>query len=225
MDGVGGTEIMLIDGEGCPTDPSIMVAMANAKGNGQTLEAQFDAFKFPTSETVAFRALVTPCIPHCEPVHCQNRVFDGTLYEAESFGKRRRRRRKRSALLSGNSELAASSGKGVSAKLPAPEEVVVRNSIEIKDKFFLDEEEDDLTGSGGSKSLRRTAYELAPANDLYQFKVSDSFLKLSGFAMLLCALLLGQSILFVGWTIMWRRRRSSSSSSALSSAASVITER
>lgn len=184
MDGVGGTEIMLIDGEGCPTDPSIMAAMSSAKANGQTLEAQFDAFKFPTSETVAFRALVTPCIPHCEPVHCQNRVFDGTLYEAESFGKRRRRRRR---------SLAVSS-QGAKDKL-APEEVVVRNSIEIKDKFFLDEEQ--------QPEGARVAYELAGSG-------SDAYkLRLSGLAFLFCALLLGQSLVFVAWTLASRRRATS----------------
>lgn len=222
MDGVGGTEIMLIDGEGCPTDPSIMVAMANAKGNGQTLEAQFDAFKFPTSETVAFRALVTPCIPHCEPVHCQNRVFDGTLYEAESFGKRRRRKRSAFAKQVSGNELVGNSAKG--AKSPAPEEVVVRNSIEIKDKFFLLDEEDQLMDPSASASkLKRTAYELGPkssvaGDSLFRFKISDSFLKLSGVAVLLCALLLGQSIVFVGWMAVMRRRRRLSSHQSLSAA-------
>lgn len=196
MDGVGGTEIMLIDGEGCPTDPSIMAAMTNAKGNGQTLEAQFDAFKFPTSETVAFRALVTPCIPRCEPVHCQSRVFDGTLYEAESFGKRRRR--KRSALVAAKSSSASAAA--------APEEVVVRNSIEIKDKFFADDD-DKLDG--------RTAYELdngratpagsagAPSRAL---ALLSERLRLGGVALLFCGLLICQSVLFVGWAVISRRR-------------------
>lgn len=157
MDGVGGSEIQLIDSEGCPTDPSIMAAMSSggapgaAKGRagGQTLEAQFDAFKFPTSETVAFRALVTPCIPHCEPVHCQSRVFDGSLYEAESFGRRRRRRRSLELELEG-------AGKG---KAKVNEEVLVRQSIEIKDKLFPEsrsaaaEEEARPSGARGKLAL------------------------------------------------------------------------
>lgn len=220
MDGVGGTEIMLIDGEGCPTDPSIMAAMGNSKGNGQTLEAQFDAFKFPTSETVAFRALVTPCIPHCEPVHCQNRVFDGTIYEAESYGKKRRRR-KRSALVA--APVAKGSGDG---KQAAPEEVVVRNSIEIKDKFFLNEEENGNIDDSTTKQkggLKNTAYEFSNginsesiiSSSLLDrsFKFSDGFIKLSGITFLFCVLLIGQSVLFVAWTIMWRRRNAYLSSS------------
>lgn len=193
MDGVGGTEIMLVDGEGCPTDPSIMAAMTSAKsqsGNGaQMLEAQFDAFKFPTSETVAFRALVTPCIPHCEPVHCQNRVFDGTLYEAEAYGKRRRRR-KRSALQVENSANRSSQ---------QPEEVVVRNSIEIKDKFFKD---DDEFESGKSRNLALESAAMAPSKLLS----GESLLRFGGLSILFCALLLGQSLLFLAWAIVWKRR-------------------
>lgn len=223
MDGVGGTEIMLIDGEGCPTDPSIMAAMGNSKGNGQTLEAQFDAFKFPTSETVAFRALVTPCIPHCEPVHCQNRVFDGTIYEAESYGKKRRRR-KRSALIA---TPVVAKGLGDGKQKAAPEEVVVRNSIEIKDKFFLNEEDGNIDDSISTKQksgLKRTAYEFSKGIDSESisssslldgsFKFSDGFVKLSGITFLFCVLLIGQSVLFVAWTIMWRRRNAYLSSSS-----------
>lgn len=211
MDGVGGTEIMLIDGEGCPTDPSIMAAMMSTKAKGQTLEAQFDAFKFPTSETVAFRALVTPCIPHCEPVHCQNRVFDGTLYEAESYGKRRRRKRSAANQIAGKS----SGGGGVKGATgnengkPAPEEVVVRNSIEIKDKFFVDDEEEKQQQS----ELRRNSYEISSSslNDgssLMSMRslISDGYLRMGGVAILFCAVLLGQSLLFIGWAMVWRKR-------------------
>lgn len=195
MDGVGGTEIMLIDAEGCPTDPSIMAAMSNAKGNGQTLEAQFDAFKFPTSETVAFRGLVTPCIPHCEPVHCQNRVFDGTLYEAESYGKRRRR--KRSAAF-----LAKASG-----GQRAPEEVIVRNSIEIRDKLFGDAAALDSDPEGVSR-VRNSAYELeAPAAAPPGEGLARGLLRFGGVGILFGALMFSQVVLLVGWLAVWRRRR------------------
>lgn len=209
MDGAGGAEIMLIDGEGCPTDPTIMAAMTNTKGNGQLLEAQFDAFKFPTSETVAFRGLVTPCIPHCEPVHCQNRVYDGTVYETESYGKRRRRRRRRrSALLEAAGQVAGSS-KPPQGKAGAPEEVVVRNSIEIKDKFFLDEE----TGEQVSR-LKASAYETLASNDGpaaslgLMGRLGLGYLRMGGLMLLFGVLLLAQSAMFVGWMVMARKRRS-----------------
>ena len=47
----------------CPTDYSIMNVLEEVNGSGQTLHANFEAFKFPTSSVVQFRALVTPCIP------------------------------------------------------------------------------------------------------------------------------------------------------------------
>jgi hypothetical protein len=199
MDGVGGAEIMLIDGEGCPTDPTIMAAMSNVKGNGQMLEAQFDAFKFPTSETVAFRGLVTPCIPHCEPVHCQNRVYDGTVYEAESYGRRRRRRRRSVAPQA--APLVAANGKASAA----PEEVVVRNSIEIKDKFFQDEEE----------KARSTAYELidGPTNERQSSMASlfgrlgEGYLRAGGLMCVFGVLLFAQMAMFVGWIVVSKRRR------------------
>lgn len=56
----------------------------------QVLGATFDAFKFPTSETVQFRALVTPCIPFCEPVVCNITDFSGQLQQTESYGRKKR---------------------------------------------------------------------------------------------------------------------------------------
>lgn len=91
MDGVDGSEIMLLDGEGCPTDQRIMGALNRASDDTKALVAHFDAFKFPTSEIVQFRALVTPCLPTCQPVICP--VVDGTglFQEIPSLGRRKRR--------------------------------------------------------------------------------------------------------------------------------------
>ena len=52
-----------------------------SKGSANTLQANFDAFKFPTSPLVQFRALVTPCMPRCDPAQCG--AFN-------SFGRRKR---------------------------------------------------------------------------------------------------------------------------------------
>ena len=212
MDGAGGAEIMLIDGEGCPTDPSIMAAMTNGRGNGQTLEAQFDAFKFPTSETVAFRGLVTPCIPHCEPVHCQNRVYDGTVYEAESYGRRRRRRR-RSIGAGGAggapSRTAAATGGSLLKQQQAPDEVVVRNSIEIRDKFFPDNEQTaalERTEVGESQAALRPAGLMS--------RLGEGYLKAGGLMFVFGALLLAQAALVVGWLAAGRGTRRHSAQEA-----------
>ena len=40
-------------------------------GSSTTLhQANFAAFKFAGSSVVQFRAMVTPCVPRCEPVTC-----------------------------------------------------------------------------------------------------------------------------------------------------------
>ncbi|GFT87222.1 uncharacterized protein NPIL_480471 [Nephila pilipes] len=67
MDGIDNSEILLIDALGCPTDTLIMGALSKARSEAKVLQATFDAFKFPTSEIVQFKALVTPCLPACEP--------------------------------------------------------------------------------------------------------------------------------------------------------------
>lgn len=43
---------------GCPTDYSLMGVVQEVNGTAQLLQADFDAFKFPTSNVVQFRALV-----------------------------------------------------------------------------------------------------------------------------------------------------------------------
>ncbi|XP_045618140.1 uncharacterized protein [Procambarus clarkii] len=90
MDGQDNSEILLIDGRGCPTDPTIMQAVVQVE-NGVVLHAPFQAFKFPASEVVQFRALVTPCLPRCDPVQCNVPGFDGISRREESLGRRRRR--------------------------------------------------------------------------------------------------------------------------------------
>ena len=71
-DGVDTSELELIDGKGCPTDPSIMGPLRKVQGvSSKILEAPFEAFKFPTSAIVQFRALIVPCLAgDCQPVLC-----------------------------------------------------------------------------------------------------------------------------------------------------------
>lgn len=63
----------LIDSKGCPTDPAIMGPLRRIQSNNPSkiYEAPFEAFKFPTSAIVQFRALIVPCIQgDCHPVLC-----------------------------------------------------------------------------------------------------------------------------------------------------------
>jgi len=68
-----------------------MAALNRAPDDQKALVAHFDAFKFPTSEIVQFRALVTPCLPSCQPVICPVQDGNGLLQEIPSMGRRKRR--------------------------------------------------------------------------------------------------------------------------------------
>ena len=59
---------------GCPTDTSIITSVLTVTDHPKTLQANFDAFKFAGSSVVQFRALVTPCVPRCDPILCTGRV-------------------------------------------------------------------------------------------------------------------------------------------------------
>jgi len=88
VDGVDSSEILLIDSQGCPTDASIMGSVSRV--SGKLLEVPFDAFKFPSSDVVQFRTIVTPCVPYCEPITCVN---SNTNPVTTSFYGRRKRSR------------------------------------------------------------------------------------------------------------------------------------
>lgn len=91
MDGSDSAEITLIDANGCPTDQYIMGTIQKLSHNRKVLLSQFDAFKFPSSEVVQFRALVTPCIPRCEPVICDSEDgASGELKSLVSYGRKKR---------------------------------------------------------------------------------------------------------------------------------------
>ena len=114
-----------------------MTEVQEINGNGQALQANFDAFKFPTSDVVQFRALVTPCIPRCDPVRCDATDYLGQSHSTKSFG---RRRRKRSNLPKEDSKEMHSQQhqqqRPNSRKMPTPNvELKVASLIHISDKF------------------------------------------------------------------------------------------
>lgn len=115
LDGRDSSEILLIDEDGCPTDTSIMQSVIQVDRDGKILHAPFQAFKFPATEVVQFRALVTPCHQKCEPVNCSLKGFDGIMGSAISHGKRRRRREVQE------------------------NDIMVAQSIHITDKFLFNE--------------------------------------------------------------------------------------
>lgn len=62
--------VQFIDSDGCPTDANIMGPLVKMDPSGHRVLAPFDAFKFPTSDMVFFRAVVTSCVSECKPVVC-----------------------------------------------------------------------------------------------------------------------------------------------------------
>ncbi|EDW80666.1 uncharacterized protein Dwil_GK11654 [Drosophila willistoni] len=121
MDGADNAEITLIDSRGCPTDHFIMGPIYKSSLSGKILLSQFDAFKFPSSEVVQFRALVTPCMPSCEPVQCDQEDSSGELKSLISYGRRRRRSTRHT-------------------NRPSPEDLLLVESIQITDKFGFDKQ-------------------------------------------------------------------------------------
>lgn len=75
-----GNSIQFIDSQGCPTDANIMGPLVKMDTNGHRILAPFDAFKFPTSDMVFFRAVVSSCIAECKPVLCNS--YDQELSSA-----------------------------------------------------------------------------------------------------------------------------------------------
>ena len=108
----------MIDERGCPVDVYIMGGVRRVKNSPKSLEAPFEAFKFPTSGIVQFRALVVPCLPSCEPVQCSLNNFDGTRKKVNSLGRRKR---------SGLESTARNDTKD--------NEMIVIQTIQIVDKF------------------------------------------------------------------------------------------
>merc|ERR1711976_46260 len=67
--------------------------MSELKKSDQTpkiLLSKFDAFRFPSSDMVQFRALITPCMPTCEPVQCDVLDYTGQTRSVDSYGRKKR---------------------------------------------------------------------------------------------------------------------------------------
>ena len=189
MDGSDGAEIVLIDSRGCPTDPSIMGSVSQFQNNGKALEAPFEAFKFPTSPVVQFQALLTPCLPSCQPVDCSLPADPSTggLLEAKSYGRRRRR--------------ATSDLEDNQTSAKTPENLLVVNRIRIADKIRFDDEPGNEEARNQENSWLHGGVTRAGTSSC-----------LNSMGILLCGfiLLAIQIAVIVAWLYIWRRKRSSS---------------
>lgn len=185
-DGGDNSEILLIDSLGCPTDQDIMGPINSLNGTSKTLRAPFDAFKFPNSDVVQFKALVTPCLPSCEPVQCDVQDYLGYQRKIESLGKRRRR--------SGDK----------SAHHDAKNLLVVQ-SIRIADKFQAP------TGSTAPSKMKTELTEsevsiLSSSDSTHQLG-SQPCLNLLSLLMAGALFLVAQAVLIGAWAFIWQKKR------------------
>lgn len=180
-DGVDNSEILLIDSRGCPTDQEIMGPINAINGSSKVLRAPFDAFKFPNSDVVQFKALVTPCLPTCEPVQCDVQDYLGYHRKIESLGKRRRRR----------------DSKGQEHNM------LVVQTIRIADKFTAPADSTPAkikTESTESEVAVLTTDTISHAN-------SPPCLNLLGLLMAGALFLVAQAVLIGAWAFIWQKRR------------------
>ncbi|XP_025016061.1 uncharacterized protein LOC107359556 isoform X2 [Tetranychus urticae] len=182
-DGLDGSEIELIGADGCPIDIAVMGPISRIKGAAKTLETTFEAFKFPTSDIVNFRAVVTPCLAKCQPIHCFSDGFDGSTQESFSYGKRRRRRSVKQA--------------------QSDEDLVVLQSIRIQDAFDFNEgaRQQPIKRNGRydiiKESKNHSNFSSSPTTSFSSF----SCLTNTGLLMIFSILLITQIIVLALWSI------------------------
>ncbi|XP_037944045.1 uncharacterized protein LOC119676859 [Teleopsis dalmanni] len=194
MDGSDNAEITLIDSRGCPTDHFIMGPIYKSTFSGKVLLSHFDAFKFPSSEVVQFRALVTPCMPSCEPVQCEQDDLTGDLKSLDSFG--RRRRRSLSLTATSNDNVSTRSRRDITKK-PNLDDMLLVQSIQITDKFGFDKQQQ---GKPKGYDVNETVYV---ANDPeHAYCVNGIALIVAG-----TVFLLAQLVVIAIWTYLHQKRR------------------
>ena len=130
-------------------------------GSAKILQANFDAFKFPTSQLVQFRALVTPCMPRCDPVRCQDR---GTGFS--SFGRKKRDVPEEEM---GDDSLHTKNNSDHMS-------VVVANAVQIVDSFQYQGGDDPPEGSVLASCLYDSGHILALCGVLAVFTVCQCVL-------------------------------------------------
>lgn len=245
MDGSNTNNITLLDGRGCPTEMSIMRPLLKVDSTGKVLGATFDAFKFPTSDVVQFRALVTPCLPTCEPVICDVMDFGGQMRQTESYG-----RKKREALpfifhetfphyfvnlveddphqdVSMLNALTIDvSGHQIhertkrEADVDIPEELLVVQTIKISDKFGFKGRSQNGARKNSINRLETTNTNADESDSemVMQEDVSGMCINMMGLVLACSLFLVAQLVIIVAWTAVWHRRRRSKLEEPLSPA-------
>ena len=183
-DGIDNSEILLIDARGCPTDQDIMGPISVINGTTKTLRAPFDAFKFPNSDVVQFKALVTPCLPTCEPVQCDVHDYLGYQRKIESMGRRRRRD---------------------NSAAKRDENLLVVQTIRIADKFQVPSAPDHPSSQNTDASGEAEVMVLHSGSS--PNASGPPCLNLLGLLMAGALFLVAQAVLIGAWAFIWQKRR------------------
>ncbi|KAG5673720.1 hypothetical protein PVAND_003740 [Polypedilum vanderplanki] len=199
MDGADSGEITLIDSRGCPTDNFVMGPIYKSAESGKILLSKFDAFKFPSSQTVQFRALVTPCLPTCEPVQCDEEDFGGELRSIISYGKRKRRSVHDNYAIN-VTDSSRGERKRRNVDTSVNDDMLLVQSIQITDKFgFTNKQQQQQTTE---TTLRNSETVFYAKPDAQSFCVNGLGLILTG-----TIFLLAQLAVITVWTVLYGRRQ------------------
>jgi hypothetical protein len=70
MEDDGENEYLVTDDNGCATDSAVFGEWIKDVANPGSLISHFDAFKFPSSNSIRFQCNVRVCFGKCQPVNC-----------------------------------------------------------------------------------------------------------------------------------------------------------
>merc|ERR1719510_1979630 len=189
LDGTTNTELLLIDERGCPTDASIMGEVYHSEATDKLSYSDFDAFRFPTSDVVQFRAMITPCLPKCEPVQCDVLDYTGQTKAVDSFGRKKRSIMERVK------------------RATNPEEVLVVQSLRIVDRYGKREKHQPKLPASIDQDLKSVeeniSEDIAHTHSVFEADCLDKSSMISG-AVIFLAL---QVIIVILFAIIWRRNQ------------------
>ncbi|XP_030557872.1 uncharacterized protein LOC115760586 [Drosophila novamexicana] len=207
MDGADNAEITLIDSQGCPTDHLIMGPIYKSALSGKILFSNFDAFKFPSSDVVQFRALVTPCMPSCEPVQCEQDDITAEFRTQVSYGRRRKRETYAESNVVGHQQhllwrTSREAKAGMVKNKPSQEDLLLVQSIQITDKFGFAKKQQQEQQTNRVKDYDNYDNVLF-VNDTVPGLCFDGI----GFIVAATVFFVAQFIVIAIWSFLYRRRQ------------------
>lgn len=228
-DGNDQNQIVLLDSEGCPAEGQIMGPLIKDETNPKILIANFDAFKFPTSQVVQFRAHVTPCMPTCEPVECvYSDYYGGDNTKVTSYGRKRRSfleeymhtKKKRSISEASGKDLLVTQAFVVVDKFnrspkparPASTAATPATSTSVKGKPTLFQplptSSNDMS-FGQDTSAPSSSFRSTPSSSREPIlsEATEICLNAAGIVIALCLFLLAQLVIMFSVAHYWQKRR------------------